>query len=252
MDIFKTPIGRYAPGIINVVIEIPKGDRKRFRYHRKRRAFVVDYRLMTPPPGDFGWIPQTWTKGGKRLNALVLAQKPTWAGHVCEARPIGGLRRRDGDHQILCVVLSDASAGNCQDVSDLDEATMRRVIQFYEPFFPLKGWMSRAEALEHVREANDLHKKQASKQKRQEKSAVQSKPADSPKEKKDSGGNEAERNRRRNRQPKKPRQKRNRRRNRQPKKPRQKRNRRRNRQPKKPRQKRNRRRNRQPKKRNRR
>ncbi len=171
MDIFKTPIGRYAPGIINVVIEIPKGDRKRFRYHRKRRTFVVDYRLMTGPPGEFGWIPQTWTKGGKRLNAIVLAQKPTWAGHVCEARPIGGLRRQDGDHQIVCALLSDPSAGNCQDVSDLDDATMRRLIQFYEPFFPLKGWMNRAEALEYVREANDLYKKQpkASHQKKKEK-----------------------------------------------------------------------------------
>ena len=171
MDIFKTPIGRYAPGIINVVIEIPKGDRKRFRYHRKRRTFVVDYRLMTPPPGEFGWIPQTWTKGGKRLNALVLAQKPTWAGHVCEARPIGGLRRQDGDHQIICALLSDPSAGDCQDVSDLDDATMRRVIQFYEPFFPLRGWMVRAEALEHVREANELYKEhvKASNQKKEEK-----------------------------------------------------------------------------------
>ena len=176
MDIFKTPIGRYAPEIINVVIEIPKGDRKRFRYHRKRRAFVVDYRLMSPPPGEFGWVPQTWTKGGKRVNALILAQKPTWGGNVCEARPIGGLRRRDGDHQIVCVLLSDASSGEYRGVSDLDETTMRRVIQFYEPFFPLKGWMDREEALEFVRESNALFKSQAAKSKQQSAPAAEKAP----------------------------------------------------------------------------
>ena len=154
MNILQTPIGRYAPGIMNVVIEIPKGSRKRYRYHRKRRAFVVDYRLMVSTPGEYGWIPETWAKGGKRVNAVVLAGKPTWGGNVCEARPIGALRRRDGDHQIISVLLGEPRYEDIRDIHDLDETVVRRIVQFYEPFFPLVGWSGRDAALELLKEAH--------------------------------------------------------------------------------------------------
>ena len=161
MNVFQMPIGRYAPGIVNVVIEVPKGSRKRYRYHRKRRAFVVDYRLMISAPGEYGWIPQTWTKGGKRLNALVLVRKPTWAGNVCEARPIGALRRRDGDHQVVCALLSEPRFESVRDIGDLDAVTLRRLVQFFEPFFPLNGWMSREETVELLRDAADNYRARA-------------------------------------------------------------------------------------------
>lgn len=154
MNVFQTPIGRYAPGIMNVVIEIPKGSRKRYRYHRKRRAFVVDYRLMVSTPGEYGWIPETWAKGGKRVNAVVLARKPTWGGNVCEARPIGALRRCDGDHQMICVLLGEPRYEDLRDIRDLDEGALRRIAQFYEPFFPLDGWLGKAAALEFLKETH--------------------------------------------------------------------------------------------------
>jgi len=154
MNVFQTPIGRYAPGIMNVVIEIPKGSRKRYRYHRKRRAFVVDYRLMVSTPGEYGWIPETWAKGGKRVNAVVLARRPTWGGNVCEVRPIGALRRRDGDHQMICVLLGDPAYEALRDIRDLDETAMRRIAQFYEPFFPLMGWLGKDAALEFLKETH--------------------------------------------------------------------------------------------------
>ena len=154
MNIFQTPIGRYAPGIMNVVVEIPKGSRKRYRYHRKRRAFVVDYRLMVSTPGEYGWVPETWAKGGKRVNAVVLARKPTWGGNVCEARPIGALRRRDGDHQIISVLLGEPRYEDIRNIHDLDETALRRIAQFYEPFFPLEGWLARDAALEFLKETH--------------------------------------------------------------------------------------------------
>ncbi len=163
MNVFQMPIGRYAPGIVNVVIEVPKGSRKRYRYHRKRRAFVVDYRLMISAPGEYGWVPQTWTKGGKRLNAIVLVRKPTWAGNVCEARPVGALRRQDGDHQVVCALLGETRFESLRDIADLDAGTMRRLVQFYEPFFPLDGWMNREEALELLSEASKTYRVRAHK-----------------------------------------------------------------------------------------
>jgi len=154
MNILGTPIGRYAPGIVNAVIEIPKGSKKKYRFHRKKRAFVVDYRLMIPAPTDYGWIPETLSPAGKRLDAMVLVRKPTWAGNISEIRPIGALKRRDNDHKIVAVVLGEPRFESIRDLSDLDTLTIRRLVQFFEPFFPLCGWMRREEALELIKSAH--------------------------------------------------------------------------------------------------
>ncbi|MDA1190321.1 MAG: inorganic diphosphatase, partial [Candidatus Poribacteria bacterium] len=153
-----------APGIVNVVVEVAKGSRKRYRYHRKRRAFVVDYRLMVPSPTEYGWIPETWTAGGKRLNALVLVRKPTWAGNACEIRPIGAVKRRDGDHQIIGVVLGEPKFDDIRDIGDLDKTTIKRIVQFFEPFFPLEGWMNREDTLAFLKESRNLYRERAARQ----------------------------------------------------------------------------------------
>jgi inorganic pyrophosphatase len=155
MNILDTPLGRYAPGIVNAVIEIPKGSKKKYRFHRKKRAFVVDYRLMVPAPTDYGWIPETLSPAGKRLDAMVLVRKPTWAGNVSEIRPIGALKRRDNDHKIVSVVLSEPRFETIRDLPDIDLLTVRRLVQFFEPFFPLAGWMPRDEALELIKQSHE-------------------------------------------------------------------------------------------------
>lgn len=155
MNILETPLGRYAPGIVNAVIEIPKGSKKKYRFHRKKCAFVVDYRLMIPAPTDYGWIPETFSPAGKRLDVMVLVRKATWAGNVSEVRPIGALKRRDGDHKIIAVLLGEPRFENIRELSDLDTLTIRRLVQFFEPFFPLAGWMTREEALQFIRRCHE-------------------------------------------------------------------------------------------------
>jgi inorganic pyrophosphatase len=159
MNILQTPLGRYAPGIINVVVEVPKGSKKKYRYHRKKRAFVVDYRLMIPAPTEYGWVPQTLTPVGRRLDAMVLVRKPSWAGNVSEVRPIGALRRYDLDHKLICVLLGEPRFEAIQDLSDLDATTARKIVQFFEPFFPVQGWLNRRAALEFIAEAHQTYKR---------------------------------------------------------------------------------------------
>ncbi|MBM3216165.1 hypothetical protein FJZ36_14765, partial [Candidatus Poribacteria bacterium] len=109
----------------------------------------------------YGWVPETLSPAGKRLDAMVLVRKPTWAGNICEVRPIGALKRRDRDHKIVCVLLSEARFEAVRDLTDLDDATLRRMAQFFEPFFPLQGWLNRVETTALLKEAHEHYRQKA-------------------------------------------------------------------------------------------
>ena len=61
MNIENISLGRYAPGVVNVIIETPRGSRNKYRYDPKRKRFVVEYKL----DGSFLGL-----SGGLRVDAI--------------------------------------------------------------------------------------------------------------------------------------------------------------------------------------
>lgn len=55
---------------------------------------------------------------------------------------------------MICVLLGDPAYEALRDIRDLDETAMRRIAQFYEPFFPLMGWLGKDAALEFLKETH--------------------------------------------------------------------------------------------------
>ncbi len=154
MNLLEATLGRHAPSVINVVVEIPKGSKKRYQYNPKRRRFEVDFKFSLPMPTEYGWIPETIGSDGEHLDAMVLARYPTRPGYICQARPIGTLKRKDLDHKVVCVMLGDEKYKDVQDVSDLDAVVLRKMVKFFEPYFELNGWLEQAETLELIKEAH--------------------------------------------------------------------------------------------------
>ncbi|MCZ6677301.1 MAG: inorganic diphosphatase [Candidatus Poribacteria bacterium] len=158
MNLQDIPLGRHAPSIINVVIEAPKGSRKKYRYHAKSRRFRLAYECSMPVPTEYGWIPETTAEDGHFLNAMVVARHSTHPGYICEARPIGILKRKDNDHHVICVSLSDERYAAVQDIFELDVKLLKKIVQFFEPYFELCGWLNHQEASEMIKVAHEKYR----------------------------------------------------------------------------------------------
>ena len=157
MNLRDISLGRHAPSIINVVIEAPKGSRKKYRYHAKSRKFRLAYEFSMPVPTEYGWIPETVAEDGHFLNAMVIARNASHPGYICEARPIGVLKRKDRDHHVICVMLGDERYTSVKDISDLDVKLLKKIVQFFEPYFELSGWLNHAETIEVIKKAHEAY-----------------------------------------------------------------------------------------------
>lgn len=157
MNLRDISLGRHAPSIINVVIEAPKGSRKKYRYHAKSRKFRLAYEFSMPVPTEYGWIPETVAEDGHFLNAMVIARNASHPGYVCEARPIGVLKRKDRDHHVICVMLGDERYTSIKDISDLDVNLLKKIVQFFEPYFELSGWLNSTETVEVIKDAHEAY-----------------------------------------------------------------------------------------------
>jgi inorganic pyrophosphatase len=157
MNLQDIPLGRHAPSIINVVVEAPKGSRKKYRYHAKSRRFRLAYEFSIPVPTEYGWIPETIAEDGHFLNAMVIARHSSHPGYICEARPIGLLKRKDKDHHVICVLLGDERYTGVKDIFDLDVKSLKKIVQFFEPYFELSGWLNHTEAIDVVKTAHEKY-----------------------------------------------------------------------------------------------
>lgn len=157
MNLRDISLGRHAPSIINVVIEAPKGSRKKYRYHAKSRKFRLAYEFSMPVPTEYGWIPETVAEDGHFLNAMVIARNASHPGYICEARPIGVLKRKDRDHHVICVMLGDERYTSVKDISDLDVKLLKKIVQFFEPYFELSGWLNHAETVKVIKDAHEAY-----------------------------------------------------------------------------------------------
>src|SRR4051812_36568224 len=92
-------------GIVNVVIETPKGSRNKIAYDPQRKLFELKSVLPTgwAFPFDFGFIPGTRGEDGDPLDVLVLMDEPACTGCLVRSRLIGVIRakqtERNGDRQ---------------------------------------------------------------------------------------------------------------------------------------------------------
>ena len=75
-------------GLVNVVIDTPKGSRNKYKYDEKSGLFRLSKVLPLGAvfPYDFGFIPATRGGDGSPMDVLVLMEEPTFAGCVVPVR----------------------------------------------------------------------------------------------------------------------------------------------------------------------
>jgi inorganic pyrophosphatase len=134
--------GEGAPEVVNVVIEIRKGERNKYEVDKETGRLMLDRVNATTLgyPADYGYVPNTLCEDGDPLDALLLIDESVPHGVVVPARAIGVLRMVDdgeGDEKLICVANDDVTKSHLKDLSDLGPEFPKTIEHFYSHY---KDW----------------------------------------------------------------------------------------------------------------
>lgn len=147
----------------DVTIEIPKGQRNKYKYDRTIGRIRLDRTLFTATqyPADYGFVDDTLGLDGDELDALVLVQEPTFPGCLIRCRAIGMFRMRDeagADDKVLCVPTGDPRVEHLRDIHHLEKFYKLEIQHFFEVYKALEPgkivepshWVDRNAAEEEI------------------------------------------------------------------------------------------------------
>jgi inorganic pyrophosphatase len=133
-----------APGVVNAVVEIPRGRRSKFEVDKATGLIKLDRYLYSSAvyPGDYGFIPQTLAEDGDPLDILVMVSEPTFSGCLIESRVVGVFRMKDkgqNDYKVLAVPDKDPLFAHIRELNDVPAHFLREVEFFFSTYKQLEG-----------------------------------------------------------------------------------------------------------------
>lgn len=165
-----TPDGPTCHGVLEALIEVPKGSRNKYEYDEVSGAIVLDRTLFTATqyPADYGFVCGTLSEDGDPLDTLVLLEEPTFPGCRVRVRPVGVFWMSDEvgrDPKLLCVPATDPRFGDVRDITDLDEFLLKEIAHFFAVYKQLEpgkrttcyGWDSVEAAETVLAQARERH-----------------------------------------------------------------------------------------------
>jgi len=134
--------GDIEDGVVNVIIEIRKGERNKYEFDKETGRLFLDRvnGTMLGYPSDYGYIPGTLCEDGDPLDALLLIDESVPHGTVVPSRPIGVLYFEDDgemDEKLIVVPADDVSKDHITDLADLGENFKKVIEHFYTHY---KDW----------------------------------------------------------------------------------------------------------------
>lgn len=182
MDIKNLLIGKKAPEVINVAIEIIKGSQNKYEYDEEHDVIKLDRVLHSPLfyPLDYGFIPETRSLDGDHLDALILGTTSFFPGAVVPVRPIAMFKMIDGgdpDEKIIGVVAGDPRLSHIKSLKDLNEHLSKETAHFFSEYKRLEeknveviGWEGKEAAIEEIKKSQErfLQEKEVNKERKGE------------------------------------------------------------------------------------
>lgn len=134
--------GDIEDGVMNVIIEIRKGERNKYEFDKETGRLFLDRVNGTflGYPADYGYIPGTLCEDGDPLDALLIIDESVPHGTVVPSRPIGVLYFEDDgemDEKLIVVPADDISKDHIKELDDLGAAFKKNVEHFYAHY---KDW----------------------------------------------------------------------------------------------------------------
>jgi inorganic pyrophosphatase len=123
-NLVNLPLGKNPPNFVNAIVEIPKGSRNKYEYHKERCAFRLNRVLYSSVHyhANYGFIPSTWSTDGDPLDILISVNEPAFVGVLIDLRPIGIFYMKDegrADVKMISVRFRDPYYASLKDISDV-------------------------------------------------------------------------------------------------------------------------------------
>jgi inorganic pyrophosphatase len=135
-------------GIIQVIIETPKGSRNKFAFDGKQNIFTVKAVLPAGMsfPYDFGFLPRTLAPDGDPIDVLVLMDEPAFPGIAVRARLIGIIegeqtdgKKRIRNDRLIAVAEMNHEYAYLKKLGDLPKKFLRELEEFFVNYHRLQG-----------------------------------------------------------------------------------------------------------------
>jgi inorganic pyrophosphatase len=135
-------------GLLNAIIETPKGARNKFSYDEKLGLFRLKKVLPAGAifPHHFGFIPHTWAEDDGPLDVLVLMEEPAFPGCLVPSRLLGVIEadqtkkgRVMRNDRFIAVADTMPSLSHYCDISDLEANVIEQIEHFFVSYNAAEG-----------------------------------------------------------------------------------------------------------------
>jgi inorganic pyrophosphatase len=135
-------------GLIQVIIETPKGSHNKFAFDPDQAIFALKKVLPAGMvfPYDFGFLPQTLAEDGDPIDVLLLMDEPAFPGCAVPSRLIGVIegeqidgKKRIRNDRLVAVANANHMYANIRKLKDLPPQWLRELQDFFVNYHSLEG-----------------------------------------------------------------------------------------------------------------
>jgi len=145
---YETLPARAGNGLVNVIIDTPRGSRNKFKFDERALCFRLSRILPLGAcfPYDFGAIPRTRADDGDPLDIMVIGEQGSFAGCLMNARIIGAIRAEQTERgrtirndRLLAVPVTSVNAAELSHIDELPAARVAEIEHFFVSYNQAHG-----------------------------------------------------------------------------------------------------------------
>ena len=159
---------RKKDGLLQVIIETPKGSRNKFSFDVDQEIFSLKKVLPAGMtfPYDFGFLPKTVADDGDPIDVLLLMDEPAYPGMLVPARLVGVIegeqingKKRIRNDRLVAVADANHMYAMVRKLNDLPKQFLRELQNFFVNYHKLEGKEYKLLGCKGIAEAETLIQK---------------------------------------------------------------------------------------------
>ncbi|MGH9605927.1 MAG: inorganic diphosphatase [Terracidiphilus sp.] len=136
-------------GIVQAIVETPKGSRNKFAFDPQLKIFTLSRILPAGMvfPLDFGFLPKTKAPDGDPVDVLLIMDEPAYPGIAVSARLVGVIEgeqtEKDGtksrNDRLLAVAEATQVYAGIENLQQVPKALLSQIDEFFVNYHRIQG-----------------------------------------------------------------------------------------------------------------